>query len=92
MKRIAALILFFFLAAQALGFLHNAEHGFAKHNHYGKVCGIYLHCEHQKASGAAMALLALPEQNKVFISLLYENLFSCFLQNHYLTRAPPLFS
>ena len=48
-KSFGLILAVLFLAVQALSALHMAGHGFAEHEHAGRTCDIYLHCEQGKA-------------------------------------------
>jgi hypothetical protein len=86
MKKTSSLFLTtLFLAVQMLTLLHMAGHGFAKHNHNGHVCGIYLLGEKTKSVDISPPA-AMPAQ--VFITVKRQSFTSIFLSCDVLKVAP----
>jgi len=93
-KKLGLFLAFIFLGVQVFSTLHMAEHGFAKHEHNGHACDVYLHSIDTKYGTPSEAVavqfpefftftIALPERT-VFRSESYRTSSS--------PRAPPLFS
>jgi hypothetical protein len=86
MKKTSSLFLTtLFLAMQMIALLHMAKYGFAKHNHDGHVCGIYLLGKQTKSVDVTPPV-DLPAP--VFITVKRQSFTSILLSSDVLKVAP----
>ncbi|MDA0782272.1 MAG: hypothetical protein PQ612_07925 [Rickettsiales bacterium] len=91
-KKLGLFIIVSLVSVQILSFLHMANYGLEKHEHDGRVCDIYLHCENTKHSTPSVAVVPNLTEYSTF-SLALPELTLVGLQSYSLAspRAPPFF-
>jgi len=94
MPLMKGLLLVWFMVITCFGVVHNAEHGFHKHYHYGHECPIYDFCEHQNlGSGLPLILLMFLAAMAFMVAVSHsESLRDILPVAAAPARAPPRFS
>lgn len=81
------------LAMQTYAGLHMAEHGFAKHQHHGKICSVFLLAEQGKHGDSFAAPIPLPVSSITVADVSFTIQLATFQRwTTASPRAPPLFS
>ena len=93
LKRLSLFLIVSFLAAQTFSLVHMAYHGFKKHEHNGRICEIYQHCEHAKYTEPGVLLSVHAPHYVYHTQWLPETQFITLAQYRVsYPRAPPSFS
>lgn len=92
-RKLSLFLIVSFLGMQVLSFLHMAEYGFDEHEHNGRVCDVYLQCEHTKYGTPSVAIAVQTPEYFTF-TLTSTDILFVRVQSYGKAspRAPPLFS